>query len=192
MASIEILGQTVPISFRIGDEATIPMDEPGLTAAAEAMARRINDAPWEPAHPEYAAALRGLRGIVFFEGIVEVNGHRMDRPCMDEDDAVFYWESSEFTKNPLPEVQAQTLFHDCWHIVQFKAGGMADGPAERVAREKDAIDHQIEAAEILGCYPELVAWLKGFRDTPGLIEARLEEGVEDKIYHARRPRPGFA
>jgi hypothetical protein len=189
MATIDVLGNQIPLIFLTGRDALIPMDQPALTEAAMAMAAAINSVAWEPAHPDYAAAFRGVKGIVFFEGVVTVNGFDMDRPCMDEDDAVFYWESSEFTRNPDPRAQAQTFFHDCWHVVQFKRlGGFARTETERVDREIDAIDHQIEVAALLGCDPSVMTFLADFRDGQGNIQARLAEGV--KMHHNKAV--GFA
>jgi len=178
VATINVLGNKIPVIFLIGKDATIEMDQPAITKAVNAMAAAINATDWK-GRPAYVRAFRGVKGIVFFEGVVNVNGFDMDRPCMDEDDAVFYWESSEFTRNPDPRTQAQTFFHDCWHVVQFKRqGGFAKNEQDRVDREVDAIDHQIEAATLLGCDPSVMTFLADFRDGQGNIQMRLAEGVK--------------
>ncbi len=179
MATINVLGNQIPIIFLVGKDAMIEMDQPAIVEAANAMAKAINTVDWKSAHGAYVDAFRGVKGIVFFEGVVNVNGYDMDRPCMDEDDAIFYWESSEFTKNPDPRAQAQTFFHDCWHVVQFKRmGGFAKDEQDRVDREVDAIDHQIEVATLLGCDPVVMTFLADFRDGQGNIQKRLAEGVK--------------
>ena len=73
-------------------------------------------------------------------------------------------------------VRANTLFHDCWHVVQFKASGAAVEMDERVAREVDALDRQIEVARALDCYQADIDYLTDFRNNPAAIRARLEQG----------------
>jgi hypothetical protein len=121
-----------------------------------------------------------MKKIVFFEGKVVVNGTKIDRPCCDQDDAVFYWEGNEFTANMDPRVHANTYFHDCWHVVQFNNAGWAREEHEQVYREVDAINHQIEVARAVGCRPEDVDFLIRFRDDQGVIQARLQEGLHNR------------
>src|SRR4029079_11515817 len=85
----------------------------------------------------------------FFAGQVMVNGYPMDRPCCDQDDAVFYWEAEEFMRNTDADVRANTFFHDCWHVVQFRRDGYATEEPEQVAREVDAIEQQIAVGRTL-------------------------------------------
>jgi len=186
MASIQILGKTVPLEFLVGREAQRPLNEAALTAGAQEMAALINSKNWSAAQ---AAAFKGINKIVFFEGKVMINGHEMDRPACDEDDAIFYWEAEEFERNSDTDVRANTFFHDCWHVVQFRdRGGFAMTRQEQVAREVDAINRQIEVAEVLGNDDREIQFLRDFRDDQERIKARLDEGVGENV---APHKPGF-
>ena len=184
--TLRILDVDTPIEFLVGRNATREMDEAALLQGAREMAALINGVAWPP---EYRAAFEGMRKIVFFAGQVEVNGFLLDRPGCDEDDATFYWEAEEFMRNTDADVRANTFFHDCWHVVQFKRSGnqFARGQEERVSREVDAINQQIEVARLLGCDAREIAFLEEFRDSQPRIEARLAEGVETRMRHAGEP-----
>jgi hypothetical protein len=83
------------------------------------------------------------------------------------------------------DVRANTFFHDCWHVIQFRRdGGFAQTDEIRVAREVDAISRQIEAARKLGCVDREVAHLQKYLDEHVLIVARLAEGI-DRMDHAQ-------
>jgi hypothetical protein len=190
MDSINILGKDVPIEFEIGQGATAAdLDRPQLLAGAADMATLINGIDWAP---QNADAFRGMKKIVFFAGKVIVDGNLMDRPCCDQDDAVFYWEAEEFFRNTDADVHANTFFHDCWHLVQFKAAGnrYAYTEADKVGREVDAINHQIEVARALGCSPPEIHYLEDFRDDQTRIVARLDEGVNQLAPHKAGAVPG--
>lgn len=177
MAEIEILGKTLAVDFVLGEGAAADaLDEDALLAGARDMAALINSKDWPP---HFRDAFREMVRIVFFEGKVEVNGHLMDRPCCDEDDAVFYWEANEFLLNSDADVRANTFFHDCWHVVQFKLAGrqFAYTEEERLRREVDAITHQIGVAHTLGCNADEIGHLEAFRGDQQRIAARLDEGV---------------
>ncbi len=180
MTSIQVLGREIPIEFQIGAEPKRPLDEAGLLAGAQRMADLINSKAWTA---EQAAAFRGMNRIVFFEGKVVVDRNVMDRPCCDQDDAVFYWEAEEFERNTDADVRANTFFHDCWHVVQFKRAGnrYAEGDQEPVDREIDAVNEQIKVARTLGNSPEEIAFLERFRDDQEGIRKRLREGVGARI-----------
>jgi hypothetical protein len=188
MQTVKILDATIPVEFLVGEAATIVMDEPSLLKELGEMAACINKGIWPP---EYKAAFEVMRKIVFFEGKIEVNGYLIDRPCCDEDDAVFYWESSEFVANTEVGARANTYFHDCWHVMQFRAAGnrFAADERDRVDREVDAINHQIKVAELLECSKNDMAFLARFRDDQGAIKLRLAEGV-DRMRHARPGESG--
>ena len=182
--SINILGKTVAISF--ADGQAIDEDErERVLQGIDRMAGLINAIDW-PA--DYADAYRRMNGIVFFDQPVEVNGYVMDRPCCDEDDAVFYWEIEEFLAYEDPDVHASTFFHDNWHVVQFAAAGnrYASGEDERLAREVDAVRHQIGVAHMLGCSDHEIGHLVTFSQDHARILARLDEGVDGFAFH----RPG--
>jgi len=186
MTAIDILGKDVPIEFEIGGGAVAAdLDRPALLAGSQAMAVLINSVDWPP---HYRDAFRGMTKIIFFAGKVMVDGHLMDRPCCDQDDAIFYWEAEEFFRNMDADVHANTFFHDCWHVVQFKAAGnqYAYTLMDQVGREVDAINHQIGVAYMLGCSRSEIKFLEDFRDNQRLIIARLDEGVNRLMGH----RPG--
>jgi len=186
MASIDILGKFVPVEFEVGEGAEIEMDRDQIIADAEAMADLIKEkGPWRS---EYADAFRAMNKIVFFEGKVMVNGYQMDRPCCDQDDAVFYWESSEFNAYRDADVHANTYFHDCWHVIQYRAEGYPDQPGEDAEREIDAISHQVKVATQLGCSQAEVDHLTRFANDPQAVQARLSEGVR----FAASDKPGLA
>lgn len=188
MASIQVLDKTIPIEFKMGEGAQRPLDEAGLVAGAERMAALINEkrSQWTA---EQKDAFEGIKKIVFFEGKVMVDGHLMDRPCCDQDDAIFYWEANEFERNTDADVRANTFFHDCWHVVQFRTrGGFAGDQREQVAREVDAIEKQIQVARTLGNDEREIQFLVDFKnDQQGIID-RLEEGVESAF---AAHKPGF-
>jgi hypothetical protein len=177
MPAIEILGKETAVDFIVGEGAVAgSLDEPALLAGAEAMAALIDAQDWPQAH---ADAFRGMARIVFFAGKVMVDGYLMDRPCCDQDDAVFYWEAEEFLRNTDADVRANTFFHDCWHVVQFRREGnrFAEGQAEQVAREVDAIEQQIAVARTLGCSDYEIGFLEAFMNDEHAIGVRLAEGV---------------
>jgi hypothetical protein len=175
MASIRILGEDIKVKFKRGKGAPAAIVEAPIMTAARDMAALINSKTW-PA--DLALAYTGLKAIVFFNGAVKINGHMMSRPGIDEKKATFFWEVAEFDADDA-DGHANTLFHDGWHVVQFKRAGKkhAIGIDERVAREVDAVNRQIEAARILGSAPSDIAFLEAFRDDPETIKRRLLEGV---------------
>lgn len=181
MDSITILGAPIKVSFKIG-EGGEPMDEAKIEQAVEDMAALINSKDWPS---DFADAFRSMKEIVFFTGMVEINGFPVERPGTDEDDAIFYWETEEFLKNPEIDVHANIFFHDCWHLVQFKrAGNKSAVPGkEQVAREVDAITQQIEAGKILGNSPDEIAFLEEFRGDQQKIIDRLKEGIGKAVAH---------
>ena len=171
----------------IGEEPKRRLDEARLIEGAEEMAALINSCVWAE---EQRSAFTGIKKIVFFEGKVVVNGHVMDRPCCDEDDAIFYWEAEEFERNTDADVRANTFFHDCWHVVQFKRAGnrFAKDQREQVEREVDAINEQLKVCETLGNSPHEIQHLIKFRDDHPEIVKRLKEGVGNQV---AGHRPGF-
>ena len=175
MASTNILGKKLPIDFG-GSDVTNIVAKDELIAQADKMAALINGIDWSD---DQRAAFTAMDRIVFFKGEVSVNSWRVSRPCCDEDDATFYWEVGEFLQNQDADVHANTLFHDCWHVMQFRRAGnkYAADEHERVQREIDAINRQIEVARKLGCSDLEIAYLEGFRDSQSRIELRLAQGV---------------
>lgn len=174
---VTILGRNIRIEFADPPHA----GRGDILADLAVMADLINATRWPP---EYEAAYRLVRKIVFFSDSVLVNTHQMSRSCCDEGDRIFYWEiDEEFLRNRDADVHGHTLFHDCWHIVQFiRDGGFAMGQHVQVAREVEAINHQIKVAQLLGCDDREIEFLRAFRDDQSLILARLEESV-----HVRQP-----
>jgi hypothetical protein len=175
MPSVRVLGVDTPVDF-IDGEGAAPLDRAVLLAGLEdAMALVNRTAGWTA---EERAAFEGMKKIVFFQGQVTVNGWPLSRPGCDQDDAIFYWEAVEFMANTDADVRANTFFHDCWHVVQFKRiGDFARTPGDQVAREIDAIDRQIAVARKLGCDEREIQFLRDFRADQGRIVARLAEGV---------------
>ena len=177
MAQVSILGHDMAIEYRAdGDEALL---EGGVRAMVDLINGR---GPWLP---DYEKAFTGIDKIVFFRGSVEVNGWQMSRPCCDEDDRIFYWEVGEFLRNMDADVHGNTFFHDCWHLVQYKAAGnqYAYKLVDQVNREVDAINHQIGVAHLVGCSTSEIKFLEDFRDDQRLIVARLDEGVNQLAPH---------
>lgn len=186
MVGIRILEKNVPIEFVVGSGGREEdLDREALLAGAEKMAELINSKDWPP---HYHDAFREMNKIVFFEGKVMVNGHLMDRPNCDEDDAIFYWEANEFMANTDADVRANTYFHDCWHVVQYKRAGnqFAFTLARQLDREVDAISHQIGVAYTLGCDDREIKHLVDFRANQWAIIDRLRSGVNQLAGH----RPG--
>jgi hypothetical protein len=185
MPTVQLLDAVIPVDFMIGQDATIAMDEEVLLGQLGEMAALVNTITWPP---EYKEAFEVMHKIVFFEGKIEVNGWLVDRPCCDEDDAVFYWESSEFTRNTEVGARANTLFHDCWHVLQFRAAGnrFAVDDNDRVEREIDAIKHQIEVARLLDCSASDMAFLAKFGSDQQAIKTRLAEGIDGRMTHERQ------
>ena len=183
MPTIDILGEPVEIEFLVGEGATeADLDRYTLLAGVEEMAALVNSKA-EEWSPEYRGAFCGIGKIVFFAGQVMNGDYLMDRPFCDLDDAQFWWEAEEFMRNTNADVRANTFFHDCWHVVQFKAGGYAYEEHEQVWREVDAIDHQIAVARTLGCDADEIGHLENFQGDQQLIIARLDEGVEQLARH---------
>jgi hypothetical protein len=178
MPEFDILDVPKPVAF-IDADAASPMDRDLLLRGLQEAAELINRTEWTE---EQRSAFNGMREIVFFQGKIDVNGYALERPGCDEKEAIFYWEAVEFLANPDPGVRANTFFHDCWHVVQFKKDGYAT-PEQRVGREVDAIQHQIEVAKRLNCRPEDIAYLQAFEDSQPKIEARLAEGISE-MHHA--------
>lgn len=180
MPFVNILGREVRVDFVEGRNPQVALDQNLIMGGLNQMVDLINATPWTDAQAE---CFRGMHGIVFFEGWIKVNGTEMDRPCCDEDDAVFYWEGNEFTFNMDPRVHAHTFFHDCFHVAQFKRDGdFARTEDVRVAREVEAIDRQLEVAQTLNCRPEDIQFLRDFQGDQGRLLARLKEGV--RMHHA--------
>lgn len=183
MDSIKIFGKVVPIEFLEGEGAVLPMDEKDIVAGAKEMAELINSKQWTD---EQARAFTAMNKIVFFEGKVDCDGHMIDRPGCDQDDAIFYWEANEFTANRDADVRGNTYFHDCWHVIQFRDSGntYARGEDEMAAREVDAINRQIEVGKVLGNDEREIAFLENFRDDQRKIRERLREGVDKAGPHS--------
>ena len=179
MDSIVILDTEKPVEF-IDTDPDRPLDPPALMAGLRGVAELINRTDWTDAQ---RAAFNGMNKIVFFLGAVEVGAYELTRPGCDEANAVFYWEVGEFLANTDPGVRANIFFHDCWHVVQFKADGFAQDLDERVAREVDALDRQIEAAQAMACYAEDIKFLTDFAADRAGIEKRLAFGVST-MHHA--------
>lgn len=185
MPAINILGHAIPVEFQITDPAA-HVDRGHILTSLASMAALINRIAWPP---HYAEAFRIMTRIVFFQGTIMVDGYPMDRPCCDQDDAVFYWETVEYLLNMDDDVHANTFFHDCWHVVQFRAAGnkYAYEQEEQVVREVDAINHQIGVAHMLGCSDAEIAHLVAFRANHAAIVARLDEGTSPYAFAAHRP-----
>jgi len=175
---ISILGKNIRIEFADPPHA----GRSDILADLAIMADLINRTTWPS---EYQDAYRLIDKIVFFSETVEVNTHVMSRSCCDEDDRIFYWEiDEEFLLNRDADVHGHTLFHDCWHVVQFlRDGGFAIQRHVQIAREVEAINHQIKVAQLLGCDEREIKFLRDFRNDQGVILARLEQGV-----HIRMPQ----
>lgn len=173
VASIRVIDREIPIEFIAVD----PADQGAIVAQAQKMADLINGKSWSG---DQAAAFQIMSRIVFFRGTIQVDGHDLARPGCDQDDAVFYWQADEFIANPDADVHANTFFHDCWHVVQFRRAGnkYAQGDTEPVEREVDAIERQIEVGLILGNDDRELQFLRDFRDDQERIKARLRQGVD--------------
>lgn len=184
MPTVQILGNDKGVAFATGSGAVAAHRRQPLLHGLAAVAQLIDGTPgWTAAE---RAAFAAMRKIVFFEGSVTVNNFVMSRPGCDERAATFYWEVEEFMANTDADVRANTFFHDCCHVVQFKARGFAHQEDERVAREVDATLQQIEVARKLGCSPHEIQHLERFVGDHPTIVARLREGVKRMIHH---PRP---
>jgi hypothetical protein len=72
MASIDILGHTIPIEFTVGRDPKQAMDETAILAKLGEMAELINAKPWPDS---YTDAFRIMNKIVFFEGAIVVDGY---------------------------------------------------------------------------------------------------------------------
>ncbi|HEY0436484.1 MAG TPA: hypothetical protein VGC92_07590 [Phenylobacterium sp.] len=179
MDSVVILDTEKPVGF-IDTDPDRPLDAPSLLAGLQKMADLINDTQWTAAQ---RAAFNGMKAIVFFLGSVQVGAYELKRPGCDEANAVFYWEVGEFLANTDPCVRANIFFHDCWHVVQYKADGFAQDLDERVAREVDALERQIEAAQAMNCYAGDIKFLTDFAADPQAIRDRLAFGVST-MHHA--------
>lgn len=179
---ITLLGKNILVEFAEPPHAR----RSDILADLVLMAELINRTPL-PA--EYEAAYRLMDKIVFFSDSVTVNTHLMSRSCCDEDDRIFYWEiDEEFLFNRDADVHGHTLFHDCWHVVQYlRDGGFAMGQDVQIAREVDAITHQLKVAQLLGCDEREIEFLHNFRDDQSRILARLEEGVHIRMPAAAPP-----
>ena len=173
---VTILGKNMRVEFADPPHAR----RADILSDLAVMADLINGTTW-PA--EYENAYRLMDKIVFFSDTVLVNTHVMSRSCCDEDDRIFYWEiDEEFLRNRDADVHGHTLFHDCWHIVQFmRDGGFAMQQHVQIAREVEAINHQIRVARLLGCDEREIKFLQDFRDDQGVILARLQEGVHVRL-----------
>jgi hypothetical protein len=176
MPSVTILGKLRPVDFEVGERPAFGLDQDAVMRGLQEVATLIDNTAWEPAQ---AAAFQVMDRIVFFEGEIEVNGWKLDRPGCDEDDAVFYWEANEFMANTDAKVRAHTFFHDCCHVEQFRAAGnkYAVEETDRVGREVDAINRQIAVAEKMQTLPQYIQFLRDFEGDEGRILARLQEGV---------------
>lgn len=179
MPDLVILDKLVPVDFLVGQNPQFDLDETALTEGLEEVVHLINATAWTE---EQRATFNALDRIVFFEGVIEVNGYLLDRPGCDEDDKIFYWEGNEFMANQDPKVRAHTLFHDCFHVVQYwRNETFARTEPERVAREVEAIERQIEVAERLQAHPSYITFLAAFRDDQDRLKKRLIEGV--RMHH---------
>jgi hypothetical protein len=177
MASIVILDTDKPVEFVENDPAN-PLHPDDLMAQLGEVAQAINDATWTQAQRD---AFNGMKKIVFFSGTVQVDGFDLSRPGCSQANAVFYWEVGEFLRADKAGVRANTLFHDCWHVVQFKQDGPAADADEGVTREVDAVDRQIEVAKTLGCSQDDIDFLTRFENDTAAIRTRLAQGVH--VHH---------
>jgi hypothetical protein len=175
MASIVILDTDKPVEF-VGVD---PADQGDLVTRLGTVAKAINDATWTQAQRD---AFNGMKKIVFFRGTVQVDGFDLSRPGCSQANAVFYWEVGEFLRVDDAGVRANTLFHDCWHVVQFKKDGAAADVDEGVAREVDAVDRQIEVAQVLNCFQGDIDFLRRFENDTAAIRTRLAQGIH--VHHS--------
>jgi hypothetical protein len=182
MDSVTILGRMMSVEYRIGAGGGA-LDQAALFAGLQEAVALINSVgTWTGNERE---ALSAMNKIVFFSGEIVVNTWKLTRPGCDEDDAIFYWAAGEFMANTDADVRANTFFHDCWHVIQFRRdGGFAQTDEIRVEREVDAITRQIDAARKLGCVDREIAHLQKYLDEHALIVARLAEGI-DRMDHAQ-------
>lgn len=177
MAQIILLTKVIEVEFLRADGGA-EMDQEALMEGLVKVADLINDTTW---NEEQRQAFLSLQKVVFFEGVIPVNGYDLDRPCCDEDDRTFYWEANEFTANPDPKVRAHTLFHDCFHIVQYwRNETFAKDDQERIEREVEAIEKQIEVAEHLEAHPSYIQFLVNFKGSQEALDSRFAEGVSKK------------
>jgi hypothetical protein len=184
MPKVRILDHDKDIGFATGDGAVPSGQHAALLAGLQSLARKVNETPGWSA--DERATFQAMRRIVFFEGQVKVNNWTISRPGCDERSATFYWEVEEFMRNTDDDVRANTFFHDCCHVMQFKDRGFAHQEDDRVAREVDATRRQIAVARKLGCSPAEIEHLERFMNDNTVILARLREGVKRMIHH---PRP---
>jgi hypothetical protein len=120
MDSVTIPGRMMPVEYLVGAGGGA-LDQAALFAGLQEAAALINSVgTWTGDERE---ALSAMNKIVFFSGEIVVNTWKLTRPGCDEDDAIFYWEAVEFMANTDADVRANTFFHDCWHVIQFRRDG---------------------------------------------------------------------
>jgi hypothetical protein len=172
---ITILDQDVPVEFQDNDPAK-PLPRADLLQRLTQMAGAI-DAKKDLWTPAQRGAFTGMNRIVIFRGLVDVGGVEMGRPGCDLPNKVFYWQADEFLQVDDAGVRANTFFHDCWHVVQYGKGGYPKTTEEGVDREVDAVDRQIEVAQVLACYDADLKFLADYEHDRPAIRARLDQGI---------------
>lgn len=174
MDGLTIMDKIVPFSFLIGKDPDKPdLDRDALRKAAGEMADAVHSVAWEA---PYDQAFQAMNAIVFFNGSIPFNGATVSRPFSDQPNGVFYWQAGEFMNEWEPSWRATYYLHDCWHVMQFRERGLSADLHEEIDREVDAMDRQIEVANILNCGPTLLKFLTDYRADRNAIEARIKDG----------------
>ena len=115
--------------------------------------------------------------VIFSE--VQFRTHRMTRSFMDVQNREFYWATPDLLSvgySAPPRVPC-FYFHDAFHVRQWIRQDRGARLDQRIAREREATDRQLEVAVIMGADQILIDDLTDYRNSDERIKARLSTGV---------------
>ena len=168
MATIELLGRTLPVSVEPGAEGVVGEVLPVIQGAADVLNAQFGRGQISQVAIDYIGALHGL-GVAL---------HRSFTPCIGTADQelgefVFFIGDADVKVNPDPLWYASTIIHDGGHAWLSQNGR----PSVGVDVEETLTRVQIDYYDAVGGRPTYVTSLREYMGDPVAIQARIGQEV---------------
>ncbi len=168
MATVELLGVTLPVSVEPGAEDVVGEVLPVIQGAADVLNAQSARGQLSPIAIQYVQALKGL-GVAL---------HRSFTPCAGTADEaygefVFFIGADDVAVNPDPLWYASTIIHDGGHAWLSQQGQ----PSTGVPVEEALTQVQIDYYDAVGGRPTYVQSLVAYKADPSAIQARIQQEV---------------